>query len=90
MNITEIKNKLGVTTLGLNTSKDSAGNPTDWMRSWDNDTRTAVSIHKDLVQELQNNPGITSLGLQSEEREAAQGTYTAMRIVKFTEAETTL
>lgn len=90
MNITEIKGKLGVDSLGLNTSKDSAGNPTDWMRSWDNDTRTAVSIHKDLVAELQLNPSLSSLGLQSEQRDAAQGPYTAMRIVKYTEAETTL
>ena len=90
MTISEIKAQLGVETLGLNTSTDKVGAATDWMRSWDNDNRVSVSIHKDLVAELKANPGLTSLGLQSEQREAPQGAYTAKRIVKYTEAEITL
>jgi len=42
MTITEIKAKLGLITLELNTAKDADGNATDWMRHWNNEEREAV------------------------------------------------
>jgi len=90
MNIAEIKSKLNIAALELNTAKDSNDKPTDWMRHWDNDNRIAVSIHKELVAEIKANSNISSLGLQSETREGEQGSYTAYRIVKYKPAETTL
>lgn len=90
MNLSEIKKQLGVETLGLNTSMDADGKPTDWMRSWDNERRIAVSIHKNLVAELKANPAIDSLGIQMETKETEMGVYTAKRIVKYTPAEVTL
>lgn len=90
MNISDIKNQLNIPQLNLNTAKDSNGNPTDWMRHWDNDNRVAVSLHKDLVADLKANPSINSLGLQEETRTGEKGEYKAYRIVKYTEAEETL
>lgn len=90
MNLTEIKEKLGISQLELNTAKDADNNATDWMRHWDNDNRVAVSIHKDLVGELKADANIAALGLQKETREGEKGSYTAYRIVKYTPAETTL
>lgn len=90
MNITELKSQIGITSLELNTAKDAEGNPTEWLRHWSNDTRTAVSIHKDLVSELQADSNISSLGLQTETRTGSNGDYTAHRIVRYTPAEFTL
>jgi len=58
MNIAEIKSKLNIAALELNTAKDSNDKPTDWMRHWDNDNRIAVSIHKELVAEIKANSNI--------------------------------
>ena len=98
MNIAQIKSTLGFPELALNTATDIDGNPTvdadgkvgQWLRHWDNDSRTAVSIHKDLFMEIQADNTISSLGLQTETREGEKGNYTAKRIVKFTPAEFTL
>lgn len=90
MTLAQIKEKLGLSTLELNTATDANDNKTDWMRAWDNDSRTAVSIHKELVAEIKANSGIASLGLQTETRTGSKGDYTAHRIVKYAPAETTL
>lgn len=90
MTITQIKEKLGLQTLELNTATDKDNNPTDWMRAWDNENRVAVSIHKELVSELKADSNISSLGLQTEKREGSKGPYTAHRIVKYSPAEETL
>lgn len=90
MNLPQVKQKLDIPQLELNTAKDMAGNNTEWMRHWDNERRIAVSIHKELVAELKADPKINSLGLQHETREGEQGTYESYRIVKYTEAEETL
>ena len=90
MNLAQIKTEVNIKSFQLNTAKDSNQQPTDWMRHWDNDNRVAVSIHKDLVQELQADPEINSLGLQKETRSGEKGEYTAYRIVKYNPAEVVL
>lgn len=90
MDILQIKDKLAIPSLQLVTAKDTDGNPTQWMRHWDNDRRIAVSIHKDLVGEIKGDKEINSLGLQKETREGEQGEYTAYRIVRYTPAEEVL
>ena len=89
MNIEEIKMSLGYSTLQLNTATDKEGVKTEWMRHWDNDSRVAVSIHKDTVSAIQSNNPAT-LGIQSEIRTGAKGDYTAKRIVMFDPAEVEL
>ena len=90
MNIVQIKTKLNIDSLQLNTANDKDDKPTAWMRHWDNDARIAVSIHKELVAEIKADSSIPSLGLQSEKRNGKKGEYTAYRIVKFKPAEETL
>jgi hypothetical protein len=87
MNITQIKSTVGVSTLELRTAKTKKGKPTDWMRHWDNTRRIAVSIHKELVDELKLKPETDSLGLQEETRTGAKGPYLAYRIVNFSNQE---
>ena len=89
MTINEIKSELGYDTLNLNTAQDTNGNDTEWLRHWDNDGRIAVSIHKETVSAIKDG-GVSTLALQSEVREGAQGKYIAKRIVMFTPAEVTL
>jgi hypothetical protein len=90
MNITQIKEEIGVSSLELNTATDAAGKATDWMRHWDNENRKAVSIHKDLVAELKANSKIDSLGIQKETRTGDKGDYISYRIVKYAPAEVSL
>ena len=90
MTLEQIKSKLQLSTLELNTANDKDNKPTDWMRHWDNENRIAVSIHKELVEALKKDKTITSLGLQSEIREGSKGKYKSFRIVKFAPAEETL
>ena len=90
MTLNEIKEKIGISKFELNTATDADNNPTEWMRHWDNENRVAVSIHKELVGELQADANISSLGLQTEARTGEQGDYTAYRVVKYAPAETTL
>ena len=90
MTLEQIKEKLKISVLELNTATDSDDKPTDWMRHWDNENRVAVSIHKELVGELKADKNINSLGLQSEKRTGDKGDYMAYRIVRFTPAEETL
>lgn len=78
-----IKETLNIETLHLNTSNDDKGNPTKWLRHWDNTDRIAVSIHMDLFTELKSDSTIDTLGLQTETRKGSKGDYTAHRIVKF-------
>lgn len=90
MNIVEIKSELGVKELNLNTAENKDGTKSDWMRHWDNDKRMAVSIHKELLAEIQSNGNISDLALQSEIRSTDKGDYTAYRIVKYTAPEARL
>jgi hypothetical protein len=89
MTLAQIKEELGVAQLNLSTAKDLQGQPTDWMRHWDNDNRVAVSVHKDTVQKIVAGENL-NLGLQTETRTGSQGDYTAHRLVAYTPAEVTL
>lgn len=89
MNIIEIKQELGIAQLNLNTAVDNAGKATDWMRHWDNDSRVAVSIHKDTVTAIKADASC-NLGIQTETRTGSKGDYTAHRIVKYSPAEEVL
>lgn len=90
MKLQEIKSQLEISTFELNTANDIDNNPTEWMRHWDNNRRIAVSIHKELVAELQKNSEISSLGLQHEERTGEKGKYDSYRIVKYAPSEVQL
>lgn len=90
MNIEQIKAQLAIPTLQLNASKNAEGQADGWFRHWENDTRTAVSLHKETLEAIKADPSMDSLGLQSEVRSADKGEYTAYRIVKYTPAEFTL
>ena len=90
MKLQDIKSKLGIPQFELNTALDINNKPTDWLRHWDNENRVAVSLHKELFDELKADTSIDSLGLQTETRTGSKGEYTAIRIVKFAPAEFTL
>jgi len=89
VNINEVKSELGYEVLNLNTANDKDGNPTEWLRHWDNDKRVAVSLHKDTFNAIKAGDA-TTLGLQHETRDGEKGSYEAVRIVMFTPAEFTL
>ena len=88
MDLNQIKVQLGVTNLTVAPAKKKDGTATDWMRSWDNNSRVQVSVHKDTVAQIKANSAI-NLGLQTETKTSAtsQLEYTAHRIVAYKEVE---
>lgn len=87
--LAQIKQDLNIVQFNLNkATKD--GQPTAWYRHWDNDKRVAVSIHEDTVKQLQSNPDMNTLGMQTEKRSGSKGEYTAIRLVAYKPAEVVL
>jgi hypothetical protein len=89
-NLAEIKSKLGVETLQLNTVITEGGDKTPWLKQWDNTSRIAVLIHKDTLAKIKAKPSISTLGLNIQTKTGTQGEYTAKTICIYTESEETL
>ena len=89
-NLAEIKSKLGVETLQLNTVITESGDKTPWLKQWDNTSRIAVLIHKDTLARIKAEPSISTLGLNIQTKIGAQGEYIAKTICIYQEAEETL
>lgn len=88
MKLSDIKQKLEISTFELNTANNEAGAPTEWLRHWDNERRISVSLHKDTFAEIKaDTKQELSLGLQFETRTGAQGDYASYRIVRYEPAE---
>lgn len=90
--IAQIKEDLHIPTLNLQRSTKN-GEPTAWLRHWENDRRIAVSIHEDTLKYAKENPDSEMFILQHSDRisEASSQPYDAYRIVKVnTEIEATL
>lgn len=87
MDITDVKNKLGVSALVVAPAKAKDGTATDWMRSWDNDNRVQVSVHNDVVTKIK--AGCKTLGVKTETKTSAtsQKEYTAHIIVAYNDME---
>lgn len=90
MNIQEIKTKLGVQTLPLNQVVTETGERTSWFKHWDNDRRIAVLVHADTLALIKANPAMSSLGLNTQTKQGAQGEYKAITICNYKEADETL
>lgn len=76
MTIEEIKKELDMKSLPFNWFVAEDGTKTDWLRVWNNDSRKAVLMHKDVDDMLQNNPGYDGLHLHKVEKEGEQGKFT--------------
>lgn len=77
MNISEIKAKLGVTSIDL--TRGSMPDPADatkqiptvWLRNWDNDARVAIIMHEDVLAAIKANA--TNLIVKTEQKAAKEG-----------------
>jgi len=89
MTLSEIKTEIGIEQFNLNSAVNIDGEITNWLRHWDNSKRVAVSIHKELFNQLKKGD-TPNLGIQEEIRNGSKGDYRAIRIVAFKAAEFTL
>ena len=53
MTISQIKRHLRITELNFNYQLDADGNKTDFLRAWDNSTRTEIIMHNDVAEKIQ-------------------------------------
>lgn len=92
MNITEVKEKLGVGQLNMSIDykTDDKGKviepkeETGWLRMWDNDNRVAIVMHKDVAEQIKNNQN-PNLGIKDDlEKTGPQGPYVMRTIVAYT------
>ena len=85
MTIQEIKQQLNIeNTLSFDFTKTSDGNTsTEWLRAWDNDTRTDIHMHVDVDDRIQSTSGLlNTLHIHEQSvKQAAKGEYTFVRIV---------
>lgn len=89
MNLSEIKTKLGVQTLGLNRVLTAENVQTSWFRHWDNSNRIAIVLHEDTLKAIKAG-NATSLGIVTKAKQGSQGEYTCHTIVKYAEYDETL
>lgn len=64
MTISQIKEQLGFTSLDFFHQINSDGQVSDFLRAWDNNSRTEVIMHKDVAEELYTDKDISILSLQ--------------------------
>tara|TARA_R110000803_G_scaffold194385_3_gene257460 strand:+ start:776 stop:1048 length:273 start_codon:yes stop_codon:yes gene_type:complete len=85
MNISEIKEVLGLGQLNFNQGKDKdSGENTDWFSHWDNDNRVRVGCHKDTIAGIQQGQGL-NLGLtEPVVKTGKKGKYTYRTLVAYT------
>ena len=89
-NLAEIKRTLGYDVLNLNTVVTESGEQTSWFKQWNNEDREAILVHKDTFAKIKANPELSTLGINVQTKQGAQGEYTAKTICIYTEAEQTL
>lgn len=70
MNIEEIKEKIDTPKLKLVRQMDEAGQPTEWLTSWDYDTRVRLSVHQDVAKVASKSE---NLFLKTESKVSASG-----------------
>ena len=87
MTISDIKQTLGLSTLRLNWFIAEDGTVTPWLRQWENSSRRAILMHKDVDDLLQNDPTYSNLDIKSETKVGEQGEYTNIVIVAFKPAD---
>lgn len=64
MNISEIKAKLGVTSIDFTRGMTQDGKATEWLKAWDNEKRVAIVAHQDVIAAAKT--GSTSLIVKTE------------------------
>jgi len=89
-NLSEVKRELGYDVLNLNTVVTESGEKTAWMKQWNNNSREAILVHKDTLALIKANPSLSTLGINTQIKQGAQGEYTAKTICIYSEAEETL
>jgi hypothetical protein len=89
-NLQEIKRSLGVETLGFNKVVTEAGEVTEWFKDWNNDSRTAILIHKDTLTAIKADMKISTLGINTQTKTGAKGDYVAKTICIYKPADEVL
>ena len=89
-NLAEIKMELGVQTLPLRQVKTEAGEKTAWFRKWDPNTRIAILVHQEVLNDIKADAGLNTLHISTKIKQGAQGEYTAKYICIGDPADETL
>lgn len=71
MTISQIKEQIGITSLNFFHQLNADGQVSDFIRAWDNVSRTEVVMHNDVAELISQNNDIDTLSLQD------KGTYTS-------------
>ncbi len=101
MKLADVKLMLGTPALDLSRQTDLDGNPTCWLRYWDNVKRIALVIGDDTLNLIKENPAREDLALKSEIRPGKDSTnkdgelvpaqpYTNHILIVSTSIETTI
>ena len=64
MTISQIKEQLGIAELRFYTQVSPEGVVSDFLRAWDNNSRTEIAVHKETAEKIAENPEIDILSLK--------------------------
>ena len=64
MTISQIKEQLGITELKFYTQVNPEGIVSDFLRAWDNNSRTEIAVHKETAEKIAEDPKIAILSLK--------------------------
>ena len=64
MTISQIKEQLGIAELRFHTQVSPEGVVSDFLRAWDNNSRTEIAVHKETAEKIAEDPKIAILSLK--------------------------
>ena len=68
MNLTQLKEELGLDGLKLHGAINAEGKPTGWLKMWNSENRIQISIHAETMEKILINRNIDCLELQIKEK----------------------
>ena len=64
MTMLQIKEQIGITSLNFFHQLNADGQVSDFIRAWDNVSRTEIAVHKETAEKLAEDPKIAILSLK--------------------------
>lgn len=86
LNIDEIKERLNVLSIPLNTMKNKSGSPTNFLRFWNNNERFSIAVKKELAEKIKINKQLPLI-IEKEIKQGALGFYTSFLITEYLDVE---
>lgn len=90
MTLAEIKAKYNKESFNLDYFVAKDGVKTQWLREWENHTRTAFLVHQDILDYIKDNPDASNLHPVEKSKQTDKGAMLSVTITKHKPADVVL